>query len=379
MASLMFRLKADNKFYSESKRPNGSGTWYVFYYDLKGKKIRQRIGPNKRIATLTKGETEARLAKQRGGLLDPDKELKRTSISAFSDHLEGFLKTDNKAPKTITRYCGVFGKFCQFVEQHESYMKYLDQIDSQLIERYKDFRRSEKITPNGHPNTVQRKGVSVRTLNNELTYLHTIFNLAKRRGFIHGNPLEDVRKIDGQKRKHYLPLSEEQIRTLLQAADDSLRPILTTLLLTGMRTGELLNLEWTDIDFKRDEILIQTKQDWQPKDKEARAIPLHSHLKKLLEEIKAQSDSRYVFGKGEKQCPNKLLIRLQRACKRADILPITVHNLRDEFASHLIMNGVGIETVSKLLGHSNIQITWDHYIHLAPQKLKDAVERFDIL
>ena len=282
MASLMFRAKADNRFYSAAKKPKGSGTWYVFYYDMKGKKVRLRIGPNRRTAELAKGDVEARLAKQRGGLLDPDKELRRTPITAFREQLPDYLRTENKAPKTITRYHGVFVAFCQFVENQEPYLKYLDQIDAPLIERYKDFRRRQQITPNGHPNARPREGVSVRTLNNELGFLHAIFNLAKRRGFIHANPLQDVHKINGQKRKHYQPLPEEQIERLLQAADDTFRPMLLTFLLTGMRTGELRNLEWEDIDLDLDEIHIRSKQDWQPKDKEARAIPLHHRLKALL-------------------------------------------------------------------------------------------------
>ena len=374
MASLMFRCAKDNRYYAEDKRPVGKGTWYVFYYDFRGKKVRQRIGPNKRPAELAKGDIEAKLEKQRAGLLDPEQEVQRIRAVEYAKRLPDFLKTEGKAPKTINRYAGVFEKLCQFIQQTDSHVKYLDQIDAPLIERYKDNRREQHVTRNGHPNAPIQNGVSPRTLNNELTFLHTLFNLAKSRGYIRRNPLQDVRKLSAQKGKHYEPLTEEQIRKLLDTADTSLRPILLTFLLTGMRTGELLNLEWDDIDFERDEIHIRLKADWQPKDKEARTIPLHHQLKATLERLKRTSTSRYVFGKGVQPCPNKLLIRLQRACKRAEVPVITVHNLRDEFASHLVMQGIGIETVSKLLGHSNIQITYNHYIHLAPRKLKQAVE-----
>ena len=377
MASLMFRLSADNRYYSSPKKPKGAGVWYVFHYDLKGKKIRTRIGSNKRTAEIAKGDIEARLAKQRGGLLDPDRELKRTSIAAFRESLEGYLQTDNKAPKTISRYCGVFGKLCDFLSETESHLSRLDQIDSRMIEGYKDHRRDERISPNGHPKTKKRHGVSVRTLNNELMFLNTVFNLAKRRGFVRVNPVDGVSRINGQKRKRYEPLSDKQIHDLIAAANSSLRPIVQTFLLTGIRTGELLSLEWDDIDFSRDVIHIRVKEDWQPKDKESRDVPLHCQLKPVLQDLRQKSDSQYVFGKGDKPCPNKLLIRLQRTCDRAGVPRITVHNLRDEFASHLVMRGVGIETVSRLLGHSNIQITWDHYIHLAPQRLKDAIEALD--
>lgn len=141
MASLMFRANADNRFYSEAKKLKSPRMWYVFYYDLRGKKMRVRMGPNKRTAELAKGNIEARLAKQRRGLLDPDKELKRIDIRAFREQLDDFLLTENKTLKTRTRYGGVFRKLCQFVQTHEPYLEYLDLIDGQLIERHKDFRR----------------------------------------------------------------------------------------------------------------------------------------------------------------------------------------------------------------------------------------------
>jgi len=291
--------------------------------------------------------------------------------------LEDFLKTENKAPKTITRYCGVFRKFTEFIQSVEPYLKHLDQIDPQLLERYKDFRRRERISPNGHPDTPSRNGVTPRTLNNELMFLRTIFNLAKRRGFVQKNPLDDVKPIDGRKRKKYEPLTQKQWAQLLDAADEAFRPIVLTFLLTGMRAGELRHLEWTDIDFERDEIHIRAKQEWTPKDKEDRTVHLHNRLKGVLKKWKQNSNTRYVFGDGDSPCPDKLLPRLHRTCKRAGLPNLKVHDLRDEFASHLLMSGVGIETVSKLLGHSDIQITWNHYVHLAPQKLKEAVERLE--
>ena len=173
MASLMFRSRQDNRFYSETKKPRGAGTWYVFFYDLRGKKVRQRIGPNKRTADLAKGDIDARLEKQRAGLLDPDKELKRITIPAFRKLLSEYLQTENKAPKTISRYCGVFDHLRTFLEAQEPYLKHLDQIRSEMIECYKDFRRRQPITSNGHPNAPIREGVSVRTLNNELTFSQT--------------------------------------------------------------------------------------------------------------------------------------------------------------------------------------------------------------
>ena len=120
MATLVFRSKSDNRFYCETSKPSGSGTWYVFYYDLRGRKVRKYVGTNKCIADIALGDIEARLAKQRTGLIDPDHELTRVTVASFGEQLPSFLRADNKAPLTRTRYdptwlsavCGVLSGFC---------------------------------------------------------------------------------------------------------------------------------------------------------------------------------------------------------------------------------------------------------------------------
>jgi site-specific recombinase XerD len=63
------------------------------------------------------------------------------------------------------------------------------------------------------------------------------------------------------------------------------------------------------------------------------------------------------------------------ACERAQIEPaITFHTLRDTFASHLVMAGVPILTVSQLLGHADVRVTQRHYAHLSPDHLQRAVD-----
>jgi len=181
MASLMFRAKVDNRLYPVDKKLPGHGTWYVFYYDVAGKKVRQRIGANKRTAELARGDIEARIEKQRAGLLDPTKELRLTTLAEYRQQLPEYLRIENKASRIVTRYTGVFEKFCSFVAETEPFVKRLDQIEASLLERYKDHRRTRKITPNGHPNARERDGVTVRTLNNELMFLQTVLNLAQRR------------------------------------------------------------------------------------------------------------------------------------------------------------------------------------------------------
>jgi len=72
--------------------------------------------------------------------------------------------------------------------------------------------------------------------------------------------------------------------------------------------------------------------------------------------------------------PPSLSIRFKRACKKAGIENACLHTLRHTFASHLVMSGVDIMTLSKLLGHSSITMT-EKYAHLAQDHLRGAVEK----
>jgi hypothetical protein len=88
MASLMFRAKADKRYYAETSRPNGAGTWYVFYYDLRGKKVRLRVGPNRKTAELAKGDwepkdREARTIPLHGQLKAVLRDLKSGALPGF--------------------------------------------------------------------------------------------------------------------------------------------------------------------------------------------------------------------------------------------------------------------------------------------------------
>jgi len=117
MATVIFRSKSDNRVCIESNKPKGRGTWYVFYYGPRGTKVRKRVGPNRRVAEAVLEDIEAELVTQRGGLLDPEQELTRMLITSFREKLPSFVEMENKAPKTRTRYEGVFRVFVLLSER----------------------------------------------------------------------------------------------------------------------------------------------------------------------------------------------------------------------------------------------------------------------
>jgi integrase len=151
---------------------------------------------------------------------------------------------------------------------------------------------------------------------------------------------------------------------------------------TGMRIGELMALQWQDVDLVAGRITVRHNVVWghhgTPKSGKPREIPLsndalaalksHRHLRGALVFC---DDGGHLLTEGEVRHP------LWRACKRAGLRQITWHVCRHSFASHLVMRGVPIRAVQELMGHSTILMTM-RYAHLAPEVTRDAVQLLDL-
>lgn len=207
-----------------------------------------------------------------------------------------------------------------------------------------------------------------------------MLNRAVQLGLIPRNPIASVKKIKGPSKKTVEFLEKEQVSLLLQHSSATYRPIFYTYLNTGMRRDELVNLEWSDIDWKNRQIRIinKEKKRYHPKGQKERFIPIKEDLIAILRQRKKKASGSYVFGtKDGRPRHNNVLKELKRTAKKAGIEHITIHMLRHTFASHLVMAGVDLPTVQKLLGHASITTTMI-YAHLAPDHLRSAIEKIDL-
>jgi len=178
-------------------------------------------------------------------------------------------------------------------------------------------------------------------------------------------------------------LSDTEIRELFQACDyvrvlksgkvmknsrEHLKSIIAVALNTGCRRGEILSLRWEQIDLKHGFInLIKTKNT------EKRSIKINDTLHETLSGLVRRIDIPWVFynpktGKQYKEVTHSF----KTVCKRAEIDDFRFHDLRHTFASHLVMKGVDLTTVSRLMGHKSLTMTL-RYAHLAPNHLANAV------
>ncbi len=186
--------------------------------------------------------------------------------------------------------------------------------------------------------------------------------------------LKRIRRVklleENNRRLRYL--SKEECSALIQACDKHLKAVVITALNTGMRKGEILSLTWDNIDLRNGFILLE-----RTKNGERREVPINETLKATLSAIVRRLDTPYVFYNSETGTRYVNLHKpFQSALKRAKIKDFKFHDLRQTFASHLVMAGVDITTIKELLGHKTLTMTL-RYAHLAPSHKVKAVNILD--
>jgi integrase len=215
----------------------------------------------------------------------------------------------------------------------------------------------------------QRKAeANTTSVNRELACLKTIFNKAILWGMATRNPVKGIKLFKEPQRDRYL--MPDEIRLLLDAYPSHYRPLVVTALHTGMRLGEILNLTWEDVDFRTMQILVRDS-----KNGESRRIEMNSVVSQELLRLKKEPSRTHVFiGLSGARLQTNAISRVHRmVCRKARIADCRFHDLRHTFASHLVMNGVDLTTVSKLLGHKTLQMTL-RYSHLSQAHKKKAVD-----
>ena len=148
-------------------------------------------------------------------------------------------------------------------------------------------------------------------------------------------------------------------------------------LYTGLRIGELLALEWSDIDFAKGEISVNkschdSKKNLieAPKTPTSRRIvPIPKQLLPLLREQKKKSSSAFVVGEDKVQTVRSYQYSFSLLLRRIGVLHRGFHALRHTFATRALECGMDVKTLSEILGHKNPTVTLNRYVHsLMPHK-----------
>lgn len=223
--------------------------------------------------------------------------------------------------------------------------------------------------------TLHRK-ISLRapyTANRTIEYLRSALNLAIRRGWMNKNPANGFRKNKETPRERYL--LEDQMSTILECLDKMANRgaanAIRLLILTGARRTEVFSAEWSEFDLVSG---IWTKPAYKVKARRESRLPISPAAVVLLLSMQEVSQSGYLFP-SRSGAPIQDIKKPWAWLRNESELPdIRIHDLRHSFASMLVSNGETLETIGKLLGHSQHQTTM-RYAHLMDNPLRKAANK----
>lgn len=251
--------------------------------------------------------------------------------------------------------------------------------------------------------TIGKQDLSDATKKNAYSIFVALLNYAVKMQYIPKNPLailgnfkdsSDVSK-QPQKLRYY---TSEQFQKYISTAkkhcstvtDWGFYVFFNLAFFTGCRKGEINALKWSDLEGETLHIRRQITQklkgqdiETTPKTKSSiRDLQVPKPLMKILEEHKARQQAashlfteEYRICGGEKPLRDTTIDKKNRQfADKADLPRITIHEFRHSHASLLINNGIVIQEVSRRLGHSTVEQTWNVYSHLYPNQEEKALE-----
>ena len=281
-------------------------------------------------------------------------------INQFLDYLR---YERNASPQTVQTYEESLRAFESYLTFRDNELS-MDTVDTDLI---RDWMES-----------LMDKGNSASTINKNLSALRSFYRFALRRGLVKKDPAHAV---TGPKKSKPLPqfLREGEMDRLLDGLEwDSsfnnvrARTILLLFYEAGLRRSELIGLDDKDVDFEAAQLKVTGKRNKQ------RIVPFGAELAETLKNYKAKRQEEFgqtngalfLSDKGERisgtmvyQIVRKYLSMVTSLKKRSP------HVLRHTFATAMLNNGAGLETIKSLLGHESVSTT-EIYTHTTFEQLK---------
>jgi len=289
-----------------------------------------------------------------------DKLEESSSFSEFVDKwFNTYVITNNKPSEQLNKKTAIRNHLKPFFGKID-----IDKISALNIEEFKAQKQAE--------------GKCNKSINNYLGMLSKCLHCAEEWGLIKNSPRTKHLKVPPQKFRF---LTEEQYNKLLEEAQKINREFYEMVLFTlrtGVRVGELMALRWEDIDFDRQNITIRRSIVngiiGSPKSNKSRQIPLSDDIFSVLKNKKRNlKDSNIWKMETSRFSLNR---KLKRACRRFGFKVGGWHDLRHTFASRLANNGVALQVIQALLGHSDLKMT-QRYAHLEPLTLSDAIKTLE--
>jgi integrase len=372
-------------------RPGRRG--YYADFRVGGTRVQRKLSTDFDAARSILLDLKARADKAKFNLLDNNHALASLK-TAYLQHCRQALK-----PRTVDTYVkqldNILGAEKRAVAKIDPLpCATVSQLTTSAILTYRKDRLSQ--------------GRSPRTINAEVQALGGMLNWAVDHRLISSNPIRSVKPLPHDHPKEGRPLSPEEVARLLKASPSLWRDVWYTLLVTGMRESELVNLQFVDLDFHSREILIRADAT---KNHAERRIPMDDQLYQLLRRLEGERNARmpghgrnqrdtartkerfsrnHVFVSGQntplddggnfykafKRCCRKARIPMRTYDSEGRVFEhVDVHSLRRTFATEAISSGADPKSIQELLGHKTLAMTMKIYTKIRTQTKRQAIAR----
>lgn len=352
-----------------------------------------------------KNKAKEYLRKIENGFKEPEKIL----LNEYIEYWLQVYKWNKIEPSSYTRLYRVYE--CQIK----------DTIGTKLIGKITTKDIQTLIDSHANPTSKNVKPLAMSGLKRLIQLLRACLNVAVKENIIQKNPCDDVilpkeSCIQIETRRQF-SLTDEEIKEMREAALAKYKTtndycsrdafILLLMINLGLRVGEALALEWSDIDIDNGLIYINktvqsniTNFNAEHGDKVTyyrikkstktqagiRVLRLNDEVIWYINELKAYDKRHNIISKylcctnvGTLNTSRNLQRSLDRLIRKSKIdRKVTLHTLRHTFGSVLLRRGVNIEIVSKLMGHANINITYNKYIHSVKEEEAKAMLMINI-
>lgn len=324
----------------------------------------QKMTAQKRLNRLREAFDRGDWDPWEGGWLSPEP-------VPLSNAVEAFLETKSHLrPRTQETYEGILNRLAE--ELPPSMM-----LQDVTADDLRTYIRAPNVT-----NATQRK---------RYRHLRTFFNWAVDDDRLEDNPLEEVQQ-PKKEQKEAAYLQPEDVQTLLSTIEDHilevrdavgripdlkwLHQMIQVAVATSLRRSELVALQWADVNLRERCLFVRHRGDFRTKGNAERRVPLRGEAEEVLGSMHEDGISGPVFTdrEGEAIRPDRVTKRFKDMAREADLDErVHFHTLRHTTGSWLAMQGVPMQQIQIILGHSDSKVT-ELYSHLAPETLDRAME-----
>ena len=370
------------------KRGDGSlhlrkdGRWegrVVVGYDEKGRP------KTKNVLAKTKSECSAKLKALKASLQEqkPEKPKGDMTFGTWLDHWYQRECKPQIRPKTQADY------------ENRIYQHIIPELGSiplakltaadlqQFYNRLKEGGRLLRVEQYG-------PGLSDRMVKSCHVTCRVALDQAVAQGLILKNPALSCKAPVTRPKEIQVLTGEEIQRLLIQAKEDGCFELLLLELSTGLRRGEILALQWDDLDFRTGVLRVERQVQRirgklvvsQPKTRaSSRSILLPTPVLKILEQYRQSVTSRWMFPSPRKgdspRDPAAVRKKLSAVLKRARCPAARFHDLRHTFATSTLEHGMDVKTLSTVIGHVSSATTLNVYAHVTDEMRQKAADKID--